>query len=361
MERAAAATPAKDEVPKTQNPDSPANIIPFPGEPRIIPVQFGSAKPSEPALSLSKEPALSLSKGPETEPQSPASDSSTENSAGSTPEVTGREPAAKKSPKPTKPNAEAHFRENTEAVPPDGPVHGTSTARSERNMDSRLASTPSDLAGDVAALSDVAEDMDLPAPGTHSSPDLTPGPTEWSSAPTSHWNAVNDVSPEIPANGWRDTAETVERINKLVGREVVLFRQHSSDSMAVVLRPDAHTELFLHLSRRDGQIEASVRCERGDFYQLNALWSQLQEALAHQKVRLNPLLESSGHPAFQHSDCSQSSGRDDESPRQSRPENDFMDEWPAPASPEQAPAQVRSRRESGHRLSTSRPGWETWA
>jgi hypothetical protein len=132
--------------------------------------------------------------------------------------------------------------------------------------------------------------------------------------------------------------------------------------MAVVLRPDANTELFLHLSRRDGQIEASVRCERGDFHQLNALWSQLQDALAQQKVRLNPLQESASDTgAFQrHSDGFPQPGRDEAS-RQFHSENDFMDEWPAPASPDEQLAHVRSRRESGHRLSTSRPGWETWA
>jgi hypothetical protein len=187
---------------------------------------------------------------------------------------------------------------------------------------------------------------------------------EWPSpAP---WNAVNNVSSEGTTPASVDAAAAVERISKMMNREATLFRQHTSDFMSVVLRPDANTELFLHLNRRDGQIEASVRCERGDFHQLNALWSQLQESLAQHKVRLNPLQESAGDTgsgsgsAFRDANGFAFSSRD-ESSRNARSDEDFMDEWPAPASRDQEPAHVRSRRESGHRLSTSRPGWETWA
>jgi hypothetical protein len=110
-----------------------------------------------------------------------------------------------------------------------------------------------------------------------------------------------------------------------------------------------------------------VRCERGDFHQLNALWSQLQESLGQQKVRLAPLQESatdSGQQAFRNPGGSlsqQGQGRE-ESGRPARGSEDFMEEWPAPASSDQTPAHVRSRGgESGRRHSTSRPGWETWA
>jgi hypothetical protein len=93
---------------------------------------------------------------------------------------------------------------------------------------------------------------------------------------------------------------------------------------------------------------------------VNAWWSQLQESLAHHKVRLAPLEEAATDTTqFRNAGGFSQPGRE-ESSRQGQPSEEFMEEWPAPASPHQTPA-VRSRRESGHRLSTSRPGWETWA
>ncbi len=182
------------------------------------------------------------------------------------------------------------------------------------------------------------------------------------------------ISSDRPASdsliaGASDTTGKVERISKLVLGEVALVKQHSSDSMAVVLRPDAETELFVHLTQRNGQIEATVRCERGDLQHLGALWGQLQESLAQQKVRLAPLQE----PASNHSNFNQPAGSDTNghghgSPRHSQreeaqpTEKQSMDEWPTPASSSTDPAHVRGRGGSRHRrLTTSRPGWETWA
>lgn len=186
---------------------------------------------------------------------------------------------------------------------------------------------------------------------------------EWQTART-----VGDAeSPESsPETRQVDASGTVERISSLVLRETALLKKHGSDSMAVVLRPDAETELFVHLSQRDGQIEATVRCERGDAQQIGALWGQLQESLAQQKVRLAPLQDapggnsnfnqpqSSGGPAM---GGGQNGTRED-----ARPEKQSMDERPAPAAPVIHAPHVRgtggSRR---RRITTSRPGWETWA
>lgn len=161
-----------------------------------------------------------------------------------------------------------------------------------------------------------------------------------------------------------DSTGTVERISNLIVREAALVKKHGSDSMAVVLRPDAETELFVHLSQSNGQIEATIRCERGDAHQLGALWSQLQESLAQQKIRLAPLQETSGgNPNFnQSSDGSTAGGGQNGARQEARPGKQSMDEWPAPAVPAAPAPHVRetggSRR---RRITTSRPGWETWA
>jgi len=185
--------------------------------------------------------------------------------------------------------------------------------------------------------------------------------TEWQTGrpvSSSDRPATESINPQ-PA----DTTGRVERISRLVLGEAALIKQHSSDSMAVVLRPDAETELLVHLTQRNGQIEATVRCERGDWQQLGALWSQLQESLAQHKVRLAPLQEPPSNPSnFNPPAGSESNGQGQGSHRQSSPEKQSMDEWPAPASSNTGPAHVRGRGGSRHRrLTTSRPGWETWA
>jgi hypothetical protein len=160
---------------------------------------------------------------------------------------------------------------------------------------------------------------------------------------------------------------TVERISSLVLREAALVKKYSSDSMAVVLRPDAETELFVHLTQRNGQVEATVRCERGDAQHLGALWPQLQESLAQHKVRLAPLEDSAGargNTNFQPPAGSLMSGGGERGPREdARPsQQQSMDEWPATPAPATATPHVRGGGGTrGRRISTSRPGWETWA
>lgn len=82
----------------------------------------------------------------------------------------------------------------------------------------------------------------------------------------------------------------LERIGNLIFEEVVVVRHLGVDSLAVVLKPDARTELFLRLTRQNGQIEAQVRVDRGDFTALNAQWPRLAESLAQHGVRVQPLL-----------------------------------------------------------------------
>jgi hypothetical protein len=256
---------------------------------------------------------------------------------------------------------------------------GIGAARQESRMntlmDARHAPAEDELrllgSADAGRGEDVLEDfLNAPAPPSRDgiiSPDFssrTPG-TDW------------ETRVQSPKFGLglrtQDSASiTVDRIANLVVREAAIVRQYKSDAMAVVLRPDADTELFVHFTQRNGQIEATIRCERGDAGQLGALWSQLQESLGQQKVRLGPLQESpsAGAPSnpsnFNSPAGSQTGNGSNGSPRQS-PDQQSMDEWSAPAgsathSRQDLTARERGREGSGHRrLTTSRPGWETWA
>ncbi|MDX1952351.1 MAG: hypothetical protein SFY81_09200 [Verrucomicrobiota bacterium] len=76
--------------------------------------------------------------------------------------------------------------------------------------------------------------------------------------------------------------------------EISKMRQFQANNMALVLRPDQDTELFIRLEIRHGIVEAHARCEKGDFNSLNGQWGQLQETLAGQGVRLADLSDTTG-------------------------------------------------------------------
>lgn len=257
-------------------------------------------------------------------------------------------------------------------------VQGAGTGAAKQRIDMKAFSNTERLSGgntagaaesDVAssaAAASTAVDAAANAPGHGQTNDFTSRihpATDWVMGQAGR--TVSGSDQPAPATAPTiDAAATVDRIANLVQREAALVRPHSSDSMAVVLRPDENTELFVHLTHRNGQVEATVRCERGDTAQLGALWSQLQETLSQQKVRLAPLQESPSN----HSDFNQSAGSDlnggGHGPQQRTPRNQqFMDERPAPASSASTTApHVRGGGDSRHRrVTTSRPGWESWA
>jgi hypothetical protein len=92
------------------------------------------------------------------------------------------------------------------------------------------------------------------------------------------------------AGGTNATAvATPAPLERMIAREVTMVRQSGAQSLAVTLKVDAHTSLFLQLTNHNGQIEASVRCDKGDAGALGGHWGQLQESLARQNVQLQPL------------------------------------------------------------------------
>lgn len=109
-------------------------------------------------------------------------------------------------------------------------------------------------------------------------------------------NAAAQGSGEVAGAG---AGRSAEQILQSLTREVAQFKCYNAESMAVVLKPDAHTEIFLHLVTRNGQIDIQARFERGDFSALNGQWSQLQQTLAQQGVRLGSLQEGFHQPSSQ--------------------------------------------------------------
>jgi hypothetical protein len=141
-----------------------------------------------------------------------------------------------------------------------------------------------------------------------------------------------------PANG------QLARIEQLISREVVIIREKGADSLGVSLKVDANTQLFLQLTNHNGQLQASLRCERGDFSALDSQWTQLQQALARQNVQLMPPAGGASSSSQQPSD------------HQQRRLPQSREDAPA-ANGAVEPAQSRTPK---HR-NRSRQRWESWA
>lgn len=155
-------------------------------------------------------------------------------------------------------------------------------------------------------------------------------------------------------------ATVTEKIAQLVTTEATMVRR-SGAILSVVLRPDANTELFVQLARRDGQLEATVRCERGDTTALGAHWGQLQESLARQNVRLAPM-QDAATPNFREGRNPPPSSNADTGgqPRRERaPAADSLDDLPVIGLMDE-PSRQRPR-EPELAVAATAHGWEGWA
>ena len=100
---------------------------------------------------------------------------------------------------------------------------------------------------------------------------------------------LEDRPPEIPAPSGTAAAAHAQELVSQVLNHVTELRQLNLNSLVVVLKPDANTEILLRLEQRGGAVEIQARFERGDFQNFNAHWQELQRSLAGQGVRLSPL------------------------------------------------------------------------
>jgi hypothetical protein len=84
----------------------------------------------------------------------------------------------------------------------------------------------------------------------------------------------------------------LQKMEELISKEVVRFRWSGQESVSVTIRPEAGTEVVVHLRQREGQMEAMLGMARGEAARFNGHWQQLHDALAEQNVRLLPGRES---------------------------------------------------------------------
>ncbi len=82
---------------------------------------------------------------------------------------------------------------------------------------------------------------------------------------------------------------TVERTAEMMSMHSVRLAKSDAESMSVVIRPGAGTELSLELRQRDGAVEAHAVLSRGDFQMLNQYWPELQAKLEQRGIKLAAL------------------------------------------------------------------------
>jgi hypothetical protein len=81
----------------------------------------------------------------------------------------------------------------------------------------------------------------------------------------------------------------VERTQDMVSLHALRMVETKADSVSVVIRPGAGTELSLELRHRNGVVEAAAVLQRGDFQLMNQHWPELQQKLEQRGIKLSAL------------------------------------------------------------------------
>jgi hypothetical protein len=261
---------------------------------------------------------------------------------------------------------ETHNR--TEA---SAPIDGTRAALPKQRM--KFAEEKNDIAGRMAQKlpnaasgdgstansSDKDKTQAEPILPKHSRESLFPGSLTYFAANPNLIDALKGTSVE-ESQGVVTAAAHVERVAQLMSQEIFMVRQSGANALAVSLKVDANTELFLQLSNHNGQIQASLRCDRGNVAGLDSHWAELQQSLARQNVQLMPF--ENGTASVSATSITPATGAAsslpfDQSSQDRRPQfRDPLDETPM------APATVAGRVSGKTRTNNrSRQGWEKWA
>jgi hypothetical protein len=188
--------------------------------------------------------------------------------------------------------------------------------------------------------------------------------TEWTGVPgmadltvQSATGELHDTPTLVAGSAADSSASQVERVSHLISQEAMVIRQSGAATLAVSLKLDHQTELFVQLTNHNGQIQASLRCERGSLAGLDGHWDQLQESLARQNVQLLPQEnQASSHgQSGSYSDAA-GSGQPGQSQNQRQQPGNLRAESSLPDQPANSTASPKTKNKN-----SVRKGWESWA
>ncbi len=176
---------------------------------------------------------------------------------------------------------------------------------------------------------------------------------------------IPDATPLLSSAPLADSkaAARVEHISQMVGREVVLVKQSGAKELAVSLRVDSKTELFLKVTNTDGRIQAVLSCERGSADAMNKHWPELQASLALQNIQLLPPANAPVQPLNQ----PDGSASGFHQPGNSSSQQGFQERQQAAGNPfgngfeESKPGASNSKTKQSGSKNVQPQGWESWA
>jgi hypothetical protein len=341
--------PDVPSVPSAQAPQdkpSPTEAAPDPTLASLLLALLALPLPTLPKAPSHKSSALSIPVGPSVPPSPPAS----------APSAGAARPAkTDAAEKPPPLLAQAPTTKEPESKPP--PASGTSVASTGQRMS--FLSQRNEIAGRIeqklppSAISAVSSaDSGGPSPdggaksslafSWHDTPSESVTIIDLSAKAAAPVAPVADATLDAPVRS--SSTAPLERLEQMISREAVSVRQAGAQALGVTLKLDANTQLFLQLTTHNGLVQASVRCERGNFAPEDAQWAQLQQSLARQNVELLPLTGGSNLNFQQPSE---------ERSRQQAARED----WPS-ADAAMPPAQPRQQQQEQNR---PRKNWESWA
>ncbi|HEY2953000.1 MAG TPA: hypothetical protein VGK40_10475, partial [Verrucomicrobiae bacterium] len=152
-----------------------------------------------------------------------------------------------------------------------------------------LAARPAEVSAPVSSQRTISsvrefEKYQAPAPTAENFPWATTGPMDVPDG--GHALTVSATAAPGPA-------PAIDQVHHNISACVLELKQVKAESMSVVLRPDAHTEVFIELRMHEGLVDVAAQCKRGDWAGLSAHWGELQHTLSGQGIRLGALEGSS--------------------------------------------------------------------
>ena len=168
-----------------------------------------------------------------------------------------------------------------------------------------------------------------------------------------HSVRVSESETVAVANGTPLRNETLERTHELVAQHALRLTELKTDTLQVVLKPGAGTQLSLELRQRDGGVEAQAILQQGDYEHLKQRWPELQQQMEQRGIKLAPLTTSESSTAW-----SGGQGFQKNQPNQPEETESLPVETLARFVPARAMA-ARPEKQAAHAAASG--GWQMWA
>jgi hypothetical protein len=180
-------------------------------------------------------------------------------------------------------------------VPTTTILAGTAVAKEDVTM-KKAENTNNDagqnekvLPGDNFSIARVSNSLTADSASTASHDQPTASNIISLSSALDHSTAAS-VSDAVAVTNLSDLrSRSMERTHDMVTMNALRLVNTQSDSMQVVIKPGAGTQLSLELRQRGDVIEAQAVLQHGDFQNLNQHWPDLQQRLEQKGIKLGAL------------------------------------------------------------------------